>query len=263
MGLWRRSLFGLAWSAAWSCDSAGRLVTYLAAGALSREELRAAIARSWETYGLDETFILSGLAPWEQAFYDEVLRPDDTILLVGSGTGRDLIGLLRRGHEVEGVEPARRALLVAQQMLDKLGLSATLHASGIETAALGRHFDVVVFSLFSYGYIPESRTRVAALEKAKASLEPGGRILLNYTLAKRRRTLPIRLTRVVNRLAGSDWTPEIGDKVWVSLADRRLVHFEHEFEPDEIEAEVRAAGLTVRSHRQQRAAPEGLCVLTR
>ncbi len=262
MGGWRRSLFALAWAGAWSLDAAGRAVTYVAAGALTRAELRAAIAHSWETYGLDESFILSGLTPWERAFYDRVLRPDDTILLVGCGTGRDLIGLLRRGHEVEGLEPARRPLLVAGQMLDKVGLRAALHGEGIETADLRRRFDVVVFSLFSYAYVPESRARIAVLEKVKAALNPGGRVIILYTVARRRRSLPIRLTRLVGRLTGSDWTPEPGDKVWVSLTDRRRVHFEHEFEPAEVETEAEAAGLRVLFHRHEATAPEGLCVLT-
>ena len=261
MGFWRRSVFALAWAVAWSLDSAGRAVTYLAAGALTREELRAAIARSWETYGLDETFILSGLAPWEQECYDRFLQPGDTILLVGCGTGRDLIALLRRGHDVEGLEPGTRPLVVAQQMLDKLGLHATVHREGIETAELRRKYGVIVFSLFCYGYLPESRARVAVLEKVKAGLNPGGRIIIVYNVATRRRTLPICMTRLVSRLTGSDWTPEVGDKVWVSLADGRCVHFDHEFEPAEIEAEARAAGLQVLFHRQGPGIVDGLCVL--
>src|SRR5438477_10928447 len=127
VGIWRRSVFALGWAAASALDAAGRATTYLVAGALTRDELRLAIARNWESYGLDESFILSGLAAWEQEIYDRFLRPGDRILVVGCGTGRDLIGLIRRGHEVEGLEPARRTLLIAQRMLDKLGLHAALH----------------------------------------------------------------------------------------------------------------------------------------
>jgi SAM-dependent methyltransferase len=261
VGAWRRSVFALAWGVAWTLDAAGRAVTYLAAGALTRDELRTAIARNWETYGLDEPFILSGLTHYEQEFYDRFLRPGDTILLVGCGTGRDLIALIRRGHEVEGLEPARRPLVIAQQMLDKLGLRATLHGAPIETAELRRTFDVVVFSQFCYGYLPESRARVAVLDKVKAALRPGGRVIIPYTPVGRRRTLPIRVTRLVTRLTRSDWTPELGDKLWVSLADRRFVHFDHEFDPAEVEEEARAAGLRVVFHRQGPAAPEGICVL--
>jgi SAM-dependent methyltransferase len=243
----------------WCLQAAGRAVTYLAAGALTREELRSATARNWETFGLDESYILSGLMPWEQECYDRFLRPDDTILLVGCGTGRDLIALARRGHHVEGLEPAGRALEIAQQMLDKLGVRAKLHRGAVEAAELPGTFDVVIFSWYCYGYVPESRARIDVLEKARAALEPGGRIIISYMPSPRRRTLPVRLSRLVTWLTGSDWRPEDGDRIWVSLADWRFVHFEHQFEDAEVEAEARAAGLRVLFHRR---ADERVCVLT-
>ncbi len=260
MSTWRRSVFALGWATGWGLQAAGRAVTYVAAGALTRETLRAAIARNWETFGLDESYILSGLMPWEQECYDRFLRPEDTILLVGCGTGRDLIALLRRGHHVEGLEPAGPALEIAQQMLDKLELRASLHRGAIEATELPRTYDVVIFSWYCYGYVPESRVRVAVLEKARAALAPGGRIILPYMPSPRRRTLPVRLTRLVARLTGSDWRPEDGDRVWVSLADWRFVHFEHQFEEAEVQAEARAAGLRVVFDRRD---GEHVCVLTR
>ena len=259
----RRTLFQLAWWLAWLLEAAGRAVAHLAAGALTSAELRAAIARAWEHYGADEAFVTSGFHDWERETYDRVLRPGDSILLVGCGTGRDLIALLRRGHAVEGLEPARRPLELARQALDKLGLHAPLHHAGIETAELRGGYDVVIFSAYSYCYLPESLARIAVLRKVASALAPGGRIIVPYLPRGRRRTLPIRLTRLVARLTRSDWTPEPGDKVWVSLTGEMSVQFDHEFEPAELEAEARAAGLQVIVHGQQGPLPEGVCVLAR
>ncbi len=64
----------------------------------------------------------------------------------------------------------------------------------------------------------------------------------------------------MTRLTGSDWRPEDGDRVWVSLADWRFVHFEHQFEEAEVQAEARAAGLRVVVDRRD---GEHVCVLTR
>jgi SAM-dependent methyltransferase len=262
MGPVRRTLFQLAWWLAWSLEAAGRAVAHVAAGALTRAELRAAIARTWEHYGADAAFIASGLHPWERELYDRVLRPDDSILLVGCGTGRDLIALLRRGHLVEGLEPARRPLELAREALDKFGLHAPLHQAAIESAELLGRYDVVVFSAYSYCYIPESRSRVAVLAKVKSALAPGGRIIVPYLPRGQRRTLPIRLTGLVAQLTRSDWRPEPGDKIWVSLADELSVEFDHEFDPRELEAEARAAGLQIVVHGQQGPLAEGVCVLT-
>jgi SAM-dependent methyltransferase len=258
VAVWRPSVFSLAWALAWSLDAAGRAMAYLAAGVLTRASLRTAMTRNWETYGRDESFILSGLMRWEQECYDRVLRPGDTILLVGCGTGRDLIALMRRGHSVEGLDPAPGALAIAQQMLDKVGLRATLHRKTIEDAELRGTFDVVIFSASCYGYIPERRGRVAVLEKVTRHLNPGGRVVIFYSTLESRRTLPIRLTRLVTRLAGSDWMPEDGDKIWVSLADRRFVHFEHQFDDAELEAEAHAAGLRPLPDHPP---TDGVCVL--
>lgn len=258
----RQALFQLAWWLAWLLEAAGRAVAHLAAGALTRDELRAAITRAWEDYGADEAVATAGLHDWEREVYDRVLRPGDVILLVGCGTGRDLIALLRRGHEVEGLEPARRALEQARRVLDRLGLHATLHQAGIETAALRRRYDVVVFSAYAYAYIPESRARVAALQNARSALGPGGRIIVPYLPRAGRRALPIRLTRLVARLTRSDWTPEPGDKVWVSRSGDLSVQFDHAFEPSEVEAEARAAGLRIVAHGRRGSLPDGVCVLT-
>ena len=259
MAVWRRWLFALGWAVGWGLQAAGWAVAYASAGVLTREWLRAAIPRTWDTYGREEHYILSGLMPWEQECYDRVLRPGDTIFLVGCGTGRDLIALLRRGHQVDGLEVASGALETARQMLARLDLSATLHSGAIETADLPGTFDVVIFSWYCYGYIPESRSRVAVLEKTKAALEPGGRIIISYMPPERPRKLPIRLTMLAARLTGSDWRPQDGDKVWASLADWRFVHYEHHFDGVEIEAEARAAGLRVLFHRQT---GDRTCVLT-
>src|SRR5262249_49658193 len=141
-------------------------------------------------------------------------------------------------------------------------LRAPLHRAGIETAELRRAYDVVVFSAYSYCSVPESRSRVAVLEKVKSALAPGGRIIVPYLPRTRRRTLPLRLTRLVARLARSDRRPEPGDKVWVSLTREMSIEFDHEFEPAELEAEARAAGLRVVFHGQQGPLLEGVCVLT-
>ena len=156
-------------------------------------------------------------------------------------------------------DPAMRAMLTRTLPCELYACeTAASVALGLKSIEL-RTFDVVIFSWYCYGYVPESHTRVAVLEKAKAALKLGGRIIISYMPSPRRRTLPVRLTRLVTRLTGSDWRPEDGDRVWVSLADWRSVHFEHQFEQDEVEAEAQAAGLRVVFDRP---GAERICVLT-
>jgi SAM-dependent methyltransferase len=204
--------------------------------------------------------ILSGLMPWEQLLYDRFLKPADRILVVGCGTGRDLIALLKLGYRVEGLDAGARAIALARLMLEREGLSAELYTGPVETAALPGGFDAFIFSWFCYAYIPTADTRIGVLRKLKPCLNREGRILISYVpAAGPPRSLPIRLTRFVARLTGSDWRPELGDVIGPAGADRHAIHYEHQFQEGELESEARAAGLTVVFHERRDV---GTAVLT-
>ena len=80
-------------------------------------------------------------------------------------------------------------------------------------------------------------------------LNPGGRILISCQVVPTApHRLPIRLTQCVARITGSDWRPEYGDMLQPSWRDIRLAHYEHFFQRGALEAEARAAGLTIVFH---------------
>lgn len=248
---WRKAPFALLSGAARALDRAGRASMCLAAATLRLHDLREAIANTWEEFGRSEGAILSGLMPWERALYDRFLKPDDGILVVGCGTGRDLIALLKLGYRAAGLDVVPRAIALAREMLDKEGLHAELYTGGIEAIALPRSFDVFTFSWCCYGYIPQSDARIGVLRKVKDHLNPGGRILISYPPAERPpRALPIGLMRFVARVTRSDWHPELGDVIGPAPEDRDAIRYEHQFREGELESEARAAGLTVVFHER-------------
>jgi SAM-dependent methyltransferase len=251
MGGWRRVPFVLLSGAARALDLAARAAMSLAAGMLRLHDLRGAIAKTWEDFGRSGPMILSGLMPWERALYDRFLKPEDRILVVGCGTGRDLIALLKLGYRVEGLDVAPRAIALARRMLERQGLSADLYVGPIEAVALPARFDAFIFSWFCYGYIPQTDTRIEVLRKVKAHLNPGGRVLICYIPAERPpRRLPIGLTRFMARFTRSDWRPELGDVIGPATRDRYAIHYEHQFWEGELENEARTAGLTVAFHER-------------
>jgi SAM-dependent methyltransferase len=234
-----------------TCERASTLLFYAAAGTARLGELRAAIQRQWDQGGDPqwEPYTAAGLMAWERELYLRFLKPDDRVLVVGSGTGRDLLALLELGYRAEGLDVSPRCTAIAREVLRKRGWQAPVHTGAIETFAVPASFDAFVFAWFCYSYIPESSARIEVLRKLGAHLTAGGRILLSYARTETPpRRLPIRLARLVGRLSRSDWRPEYGDVLQLARPGRGFEHYEHQFTPDEFEGEARAAGLTVAFH---------------
>ncbi len=243
-------------------ERAATLWLYAAAGAVRLADLRAAIQREWEGTGASESddYSASGLMNWERDFYLRFLKPDDRVLVVGCGTGRDLLALLQLGYQAEGLDAAPRCTATARQLLRERGFEVRLYTGAIEAIELPGKFDAFVFSWFCYSYIPQSETRIRVLRKLRDHLNPGSRILVTYAPAKTLpRLLPIRLTQLVAWLCRSDWRPEYGDVFQVAGRGTHFVHYEHQFTREGLEGEARAAGLSVPFHEWEKA---GTAVLT-
>jgi len=238
------ALFGAAQLAA----RTARALHHLAAGTLRIGDLRAGIEDVWERSSPADAAIDAGLMDWEEEVVRRFLNPDDRILLVGSGPGRDFVALVARGYRVTGVEPAQRAIATARRHLAGRGLSAEIVEGFFEDVALPGAFDAIVFSYCCYSFIPGSPRRIAALRKAAAHLTVSGRIVISYLTERSGHPALIRLARLSSALSGSDWRPEPGDIVDPVDPAAPLYHYEHPFTAEEIEREARAAGLQV-AHR--------------
>jgi SAM-dependent methyltransferase len=228
---------------------ATRVFNHLAAGTLRIRDLRVGIEYSWEHFTARDADIAAGLMGWEEEVVARFVNPDDDLLLVGSGPGRDLIALAGQGYRVMGVEPARRAIATARHHLEKRGLRADIIEGFFEDVALPHPFDVIIFSYCCYSFIPGSSRRIAALRKADAHLTEGGRILISYLSEQSGHPLLIQCARFAATLSGSDWRPERGDILHPVHITQPLFHYEHPFRPGEIESEAVAAGLRVADRR--------------
>jgi len=240
---WRWALFQVSRVLGHGLIAATRMLAYASAGLLKREQLGRAIAGRWSQWGLDERYALLGLFGWEEPFVRRFLKPDDRILIVGSGSGREVIALRRDGYNVEGLEPATAAAELSRDIMKKAGVQAPIRIGGIETVELDGQFDLFVFSWYCYSYIAHRPTRIAALRSARAHLAPGGRIILSYIIGEPiPKRLPFGAARLAARLTRAGWTPENND---VLAFEPGGLHFEHHFAPGEVEDEARAAGLKV------------------
>jgi SAM-dependent methyltransferase len=246
----RKWLFLGLYHCARTVERASSLLFYAATGAARLADLRAAIQREWDYQPADsDSYVASGLMSWERDFYLTVLKPDDRILLIGCGTGRDLLALRELGFRVEGLDVGPGCTGRARALLQSRGLEASVYTGAIETTTVPGTFDAFIFSWFCYSYIPQSVTRIDVLRKLRDHLTPGGRVLITYEPATTPpRRWPIRLARLVGWLTRSDWRLEYGDVVRLGDPGRYFEHYEHRFTPSNLEDEARAAGLSVKLH---------------
>jgi 2-polyprenyl-3-methyl-5-hydroxy-6-metoxy-1,4-benzoquinol methylase len=107
------------------------------------------------------------------------LAPGAAVLDLGCGQGRHSLEFARRGYSVTGVDRTGGYIDVAREtaVREKLEIEF-LHADIREFRREGR-FDLAVSMLTSFGYFEEQADERRVLENARASLRPGGWLLID------------------------------------------------------------------------------------
>lgn len=241
-----RLLTGLLFAAGRLSSRASLVLNYAGCGTMRFADVKDGIRQSWQGFHSRDEDIAIGLMDWERDLVERFVRPGEAVLIVGAGSGRDVIALVERGCHVTGVEPAAAALGLARKVLGARQLPATLIEGFFEDVEVPGRFDVVMFSYFSYSYMPEADRRIAALRKAASSLTAGGRILISYPPMPGPHPFLIRVARAAAAICRSDWRLEPGD--YVTIQGSAFRGYVHAFADGEIEREAQAAGLDVVYH---------------
>ena len=261
----RRLVRGIAFALLRISRAVERRSRSLALASFTAAELDTLSVAEWEAFGEAGTAVGDELFFWETDLFAKHIRKDDSILVVGAGTGRDVIPLLAAGHAVTALDITPRALATLTEKARRRGLGVTtIHSSIVEAELPQEAFEVVFFSWFSFNYLRGPLERRAALLRSRATLKKGGRMVLSYAWRKDARSAGSSTTlgrRAARWLGGIETEP--GDEFNVTGSPARpSVYFEHVFDPEEIEAEVRGAGLTVVSHARPTSGT-GVLVLVR
>jgi len=241
----RALAYRLLWGASNALASGSNACLYLAAGLLREGDLNAASQIRWSESVPEVDDVDDGLDVWERHLYGELLRQTDRILLVGCGSGRDLIPLVQLGYNVTGLDPVRELVDLAKTNLAKRGLSAPVHAGFVERWDIPERYDVVLFSGACYSYVRPSALRIATLRRIKANLASEGRVIINYMGLVRQSQLSTMLTRLSAQLSRADWRPEPGDCFSRDYRAQPVLRCEHLFRPGEVAGECGSAGLRV------------------
>ena len=236
-----RALLGFAHAA----HKMGNGALFTAAGLLRRDELHAASVEQYRVFNLSDVEVDAGLTSAERQFYARFIEPRGRVLLVGCGTGRDMIALQEIGHDVVGLEPIAEVVEIARHNLARRRSAATVRQGLVQSAELGGLYDAVIFSNGCYSFVPGSVERIGALRRVAEHLSPRGRIIISYHPATAQSAAGRWLTRAATRVSGAGWVPEPGDIFSRDNAVRDLIRYHHAFACAELAAECAQAGLYV------------------
>ncbi|MEK7858235.1 MAG: class I SAM-dependent methyltransferase [Elusimicrobiota bacterium] len=206
------------------------------------EAMAVRLRASWdETLDYRGARLLEGLFPFEEALVG-LLPPKARLLIMGCGGGRDLLAWCGRGWPADGLEISLAAAERAREAMAEAGFSGkVLCQDAVEASLEPGAYGAILFSWLAYGYIPGAGRRAQALERARRGLAPGGRIylLLKTRTPGGRAPWPIRL---MARLSGR--------RPWLGPGDHvGDLGYWHSFTREEVEAEARAAGLSLKEWR--------------
>lgn len=212
-------------------------------GISTREEITNLTRKYWnrDPEMKKEDYVLGGLFAWETKLYEAHLPPTAIVGLIGCGTGRDLIGLARKGYRVEGVDLSPEMLRVAQDYLAQTGIEGGLHCADIyEFEFPSGSYDALIFSNCTYTLIPGSSRRVELLKRLRSRLFPQGSVILTYWNSQERQdSRSFRVARWFAKISRNPDLPENGDQLFPNY------EFGHFFTHDEIEGEAKNAGYDV------------------
>lgn len=106
--------------------------------------------------------------------FGRAVRPVQSILDLGCGTGRHSVELARRGYEIVGVDLSEGMLEQARQRSISDGVKASFVLGDIRNVQLGRRFDAVLSMFAVVGYQTSDADLKATFENVRRHLEPGG-----------------------------------------------------------------------------------------
>ncbi len=106
------------------------------------------------------------------------LEPGDAVLDACCGPGRHTIELAKRGYRVTGIDLTRPFLDAARETARAEGVDPELLCEDIRRFRRPGGFDLALNLFTSFGYFEDPAEDLAALTNLRASLAPGGQLVL-------------------------------------------------------------------------------------
>jgi hypothetical protein len=126
----------------------------------------------------------TGLSEWESDMIDRYFADCHTLMVLGSGGGREMYPLLQRGMEVDGFECNTKLIDFSKQFLHRSGLKATLgYARPDHCPDNGKIYDGIILGWGAYTHVLGKNQRINLLKEINSHLQTGSPLLLSFWFA--------------------------------------------------------------------------------
>ena len=113
------------------------------------------------------------------AIRERLALDQGTVLDLGCGPGRHALPLARAGLDVTAVDTSEHLLASLEERAAVEGLKIEAIRADMRTFERAEAFDAVLLMWTSFGYFDAEADHGEVLDRIRASLKPGGRLLLD------------------------------------------------------------------------------------
>ncbi|OQW35887.1 MAG: hypothetical protein A4E19_15630 [Nitrospira sp. SG-bin1] len=184
------------------------------------------------------------LEPWEENVLAHHMSGSGTVLVLGTGVGRESIAIALQGYRVLGLELHFGALHWAVQRAKARGARVWfVQGSFLAIPVTSASIDYILFPSVMYSAIPGRSARQTWLRSLRIFLKPQGRAILNFMVVREPETTVQRLTHGlatrIMKLPGANSNYQPGDTCAQG-------HFLHLFTTEEeLRSEIVETGATI------------------
>jgi hypothetical protein len=194
----------------------------------------------------DETYNRRGLFRWEREAIEQYFGSARRLLVTSAGGGREVLGLLRLGYQVDAFECNANLAGCANRLLAAMGYATAVRAAERDRCPqLEGLYEGVVVGWAAFMLTPGSPRRIRLLRHLRALMAPGAPLLVSFftrTPRQRRFWIIAASGNTLRRLQGRE-PLELGDDL--------SPNYVHHFDRPEIEHLLAAAGFELASFRTE------------
>ncbi len=184
------------------------------------------------------------LEAWEERVLAQHLSRPDSILVLGAGLGRESLVLAQQGYRVLALDFARSGLLIGARRAASLHLPVIfVQADFLIPPVQAASVAYIFLSGVMYSGVPGRARRQEWLQSLRQCLMPGGKLVLNFVIAREPDTT---LTRMIRRCTGAILSWPGTNQTYQDGDTCTNGHFMHVFrDEEELRAEVEESGATL------------------